>query len=155
MAAQQDAEQIDDSELVLRFPGEALTHDNKAHYRGRLQRRLLVNTCTGCGAWHHPPKPVCPQCWSSAVEATEVSGSGVIHLAVFLHQGPPAEGVDYSTPYPVVSVHLDDAPGTRFTSTVVGADNDDIAIGQRVRLDWTTRAGSPMPVFRIDGEVKK
>lgn len=141
---------VDDSELVHRFPGEAITHDNKAHYRGRLQHRLLINRCVACGTWHHPPKPLCPQCWSENVEATEVAGTGVIHLVVILHQGPPAEGVDYSTPYPVVSVDLDDAPGTRFTAAVVGAANRDIKIGRRVRLDWMTRAGSPMPVFRLD-----
>jgi uncharacterized OB-fold protein len=60
--------------------------------------------------------------------------------------------VDYSTPYPVVSVDLDGAPGTRFTAAVVGAANKDITIGRRVRLDWTTRAGSPLPVFRLETE---
>ncbi|CAB4364073.1 MAG: hypothetical protein F2681_08705 [Actinobacteria bacterium] len=49
------------------------------------------------------------------------AGNGTIHLAVFLHQGPPAEGVDYSTPYPVVTVELDEQPGLRFTGTPVPA----------------------------------
>lgn len=154
MAAEQVSQVVDDSELVLRFPGEVITHDNKAHYRGRLQRRLLINRCTDCGAWHHPPKPLCPKCWSWNIEPTEVTGAGVIHLTVMLHQGPPAEGVDYSTPYPIVTVDLDDAPGARFTAAVVGAQNSDVTIGRRVRLDWATRGGSPMPVFRIDSEEK-
>jgi uncharacterized OB-fold protein len=68
---------------------------------------------------------------------------------VFLHQGPPAEGVSYSTPYPVVTVELDEQQGLRFTSTVVGATNDDIRIGERVQLDWIERGGAPLPVFRL------
>jgi len=36
-----------------------------------------------------------------------------------------------------------------FTSTVVDAANEDIRIGAPVRLDWTDRAGVPMPVFAL------
>jgi uncharacterized protein len=142
---------ITDDDLVARFPGEPITHDNKAHYRGRLERRLLINRCGDCGTWHHPPHPVCPTCWSFDVVPAEVSGSGTIALAIFMHQGPPAEGVDYSTPYPVIAVDLDDAPDVRFTATVIGASNDEIVIGARVALDWRERHGSPIPVFRIEG----
>jgi uncharacterized OB-fold protein len=136
-------------ELVQLFPGEPITHDNAPHYRGRLRKELFVNRCHDCSTWHAPPKPVCPQCWSSNVIPTAVSGNGEIFMTVFLHQGPPAEGVDYSTPYPVVTVELEEQVGLRFTSTVVDADNDDIRIGRPVRLDWRERAGSPMPVFKL------
>ncbi|PXX01668.1 Zn-ribbon domain-containing OB-fold protein [Mycolicibacterium moriokaense] len=142
---------VSDEDLIARFPGEPITHDNKVHYRGRLQRRLLINRCAECGRWHQPHRPVCPHCWSRNVVATDVSGAGTIHLAIFLHQGPPAGGVDYSTPYPVVTVDLDDAPGVRFTATVVGPSPDRIVIGARVHLDWVQRGGSPMPVFRLGG----
>ena len=143
---------VSDDELVQRFPGEPITHDNAAHYRGRLRRELLLNRCGDCGRWHAPPKPICPDCWSPRVTAHPASGDGVIFMAIFLHRGPSAPGVDYSTPYPVVTVELDEQPGLRFTSTVVGADNDDIRIGAAVRLDWSERSGAPMPVFVLSGE---
>jgi uncharacterized OB-fold protein len=147
---------IADDELVARFAGHPLDRDSAAHYRGRLERRLLLNRCGSCGTWHHPPRPVCPSCWSTDVVATEVQGTGTIHLAVFLYQGPPAEGVDYATPHPVVTVELDEQPGLRFTSTVVGnpsssSVHEAITIGARVHLDWVERAGVPLPVFRLDG----
>jgi uncharacterized OB-fold protein len=138
-------------ELVQCFPGEPITHDNAAHYRGRLRRELLVNRCDDCGTWHAPPKPVCPECWSPDVTPTPVSGSGEIFMNIFLHQGPPAPGVDYSTPYPVVTVELEEQVGLRFTATVVDAGNDDITIGRSVRLEWRERGGSPMPVFVLTG----
>ena len=143
---------ISDAELVARFPGHPLDHDSAAHFRGRLEHRLLLNRCGACSTWHHPPKPICPSCWSADVAAEPVTGAGTIHLAIFLHQGPPAEGVDYATPHPVVTVELDEQPGLRFTSTVVGAPNDAITIGRRVSLDWIDRAGAPLPVFRLDDE---
>jgi uncharacterized OB-fold protein len=148
-----DAVDIGDDELVRRFPGEPITHDNRAHYRGRLREEMLINRCGDCGQWHHPPKPVCPACWSANVAPTPVSGSGTVHLAIFLHQGPAAEGVDYSAPYPVITVDLDDAPGVRFTSTVVDSSRDRIVIGAPVRLVWRRRHGSPMPVFTIEEEL--
>ena len=140
---------ITDEELVARFAGLPVDHDSAAHFRGRLDRRLLLNRCSACGEWRHPPRPICPACWSDEVVPTEVAGSGEIHLAIFLHQGPPAEGVDYATPYPVVTVELDEQPGLRFTSTVVGSSNADIRIGARVTLDWIERGGTPLPVFRL------
>lgn len=73
----------------------------------------------------------------------------MIFMAILLHRGPPAPGVDYSTPYPVVTVELDEQSGLRFTSTVTGADNDDIRVGSAVRLDWSDRLGAPMPVFAL------
>jgi uncharacterized OB-fold protein len=144
---------ISDEDLLARFTGYGVDHDTAAHLRGRLDRQLLINRCAACGHWHHPPRPVCPQCWSTDVAARPVAGTGTIHLAVFLHQGPPAPGVDYSTPYPLVTVELDEQPGLRFSATVVGAANDDIAIGRRVRLDWIERDGVPVPAFRLEEQA--
>jgi uncharacterized OB-fold protein len=144
---------IDDEALVGLFHAYSLDHDNKTVFRGRLDHELLIMRCRACGIWHEPPRPICPACWSKDVVATPVSGRGTIFMTIFLHQGPPAPGVDYSTPYPVVTVELEEQPGLRFTSTVVGAANDDIMIGAPVTLDWLDRDGVPVPVFRLATEA--
>jgi uncharacterized OB-fold protein len=144
---------ITDEELVARFGAFGVDRDTAAHYRGWLRRQFLVHRCDGCATWHHPPRPVCPVCWSTALTPTEISGRGTIFMTVFLHQGPPAPGVDYSTPYPVVTVELDEQAGLRVTSTVVGASNDDISIGRRVEFDGIERDATPMPVFRLAGDA--
>jgi len=139
----------DDAGLVERFPYARIDHDNKYMYRGWLDKRLLVNRCEDCAVFHHPPKPVCPRCWSSALRPTEVSGRGIVHLTILLHQGPPAPGVDYAKgPHPVVTVELDEQAGLRFTSTVVECPLEEVRIGLPVELDWVDRFGSPFPVFR-------
>lgn len=140
--------EVDDSDLLKRYPDVALDHVNKHFYRGLLDREVRLNRCLDCGYWHHRPKPVCPKCWSKNLQATAVDGTGTVYLLIFLHQGPPAEGVDYSTPHPVVTVELDEQEGLRFTSAVVGAGQDEIAIGDRVELDWIERAGRPFPAWR-------
>lgn len=138
-----------DEQLLEEFADYGVDHDSAAHFRGRLEHRLLINRCDDCATWQHPPRPVCSACWSTKVSAQPVSGNGTIYLCIFLHQGPPAPGVDYSTPYPLVSVELDEQPGLRFTATVAGSPNEDIAIGERVHLDWIERGGVPVPVFRL------
>ncbi|MFO0690553.1 MAG: zinc ribbon domain-containing protein [Myxococcota bacterium] len=143
------AEPVSDAALVERFPWVQVSHDNKHLFRGWLERRLLIQRCLDCRRFHHPPKPICPECWSGRVEPTEVSGRGVVHLAMFLRQGAPAPGVDYErSPHPVVTVELEEQPGLRFTSTVVDTPLDEIRIGLPVELVWIDRYGAPFPAFR-------
>ncbi len=138
-----------DADLVDRFVRVRVDHDNKAFYRGWLERRLLLNRCRACGRWHHPPKPICPECWSGDLEPTEVSGRGTVHLLILLHQGPPAPGVDYAAgPHPVATVELAEQEGLRFTSTVVGCPAREVQIGMPVELTWIERDGAPFPVFQ-------
>jgi hypothetical protein len=92
---------------------------------------------------------MCPACWSWNVEPTAVRGTGTIHLLILLHQGPPAPGIDYAAgPYPVAAVELDEPPGLRITTTIVGAPPQELAIGQPVELTWIERKGLPFPAFR-------
>jgi uncharacterized protein len=139
--------EISDDDVLAAYPDVRLDHDNKHHYRGLLQRRYLVNRCTGCRTWHAPPRARCPQCWSTAIEPTPLGGEATVELVTFLHQGPPAPGVDYSEPYPLVSARFDGVDGIRVSGTVVNAAKGDIAIGLRVRHTWVERDGKPYPVF--------
>ncbi|WP_374581465.1 Zn-ribbon domain-containing OB-fold protein [Frankia sp. CiP3] len=138
---------ISDIEVLERYPRTAVDHDNKYFYQGLLERKLLVNRCNACGRWHQPPRPICPSCWSRDITATEVSGEGVIHLLIFLHQGPPAAGVDYATPHPVAVVELAEQEGLRFSTTIVNADRETLRIGLPVTLTWIERDGNPFPAF--------
>jgi hypothetical protein len=142
------AQAITDDELLQRLPTTRIDHDNKELYRGWLQHELRLNRCTACGHWHNPPRPICPACWSTDVVATPVSGKGTVHLLIWLHQGPPVEGVGYEGGWPVATIELDEQPGLRYTSTVIDADRSEIAIGLPVELTWIEREGEPYPAFR-------
>jgi uncharacterized OB-fold protein len=139
---------VSDEELVSRFRDTWINHDNKEFYRGWLDHKLQLTRCHDCGYRRHPPKPICPRCWSSDVRPTEVSGRGTVHLLIRLHQGPPTPGLDYSTPHPVATVELEEQVGLRFTSTIVGCSPEAVHIGMPVELAWIERYGEPYPVFR-------
>lgn len=138
-----------DAELALRLQHLPVEPDTAEHFRGYLRRELLMNRCADCGRWHHPMRPMCPACWSWKVAPAPVRGRGTVYLVTLLHQGPPADGVDYArAPHPVVTVQLEEQDGLRFTGTIVGCAPQDVRIGMPVELTWIERGGSPYPAFR-------
>lgn len=138
-----------DAELVERLSHLPVERDTAEHYRGYLRRELVMNRCGDCARWHHPMRPMCPSCWSWNVVPTALSGRGTVHLFIALHQGPAADGIDYAqSPHPVVTVELEEQPGLRFTSTIVGCALAEVRIGMPVELAWIERNGSPYPAFR-------
>lgn len=149
MGTVSETETAADAELVERLAHLPVERDTAEHYRGYLRRELVLNRCADCGRWHHPMRPMCPACWSWNVLPTAVSGRGTVYLFIRLHQGPPADGVDYAqAPHPVVTVALEEQDGLRFTGTLLGCALEDIRIGMAVQLAWLERNGSPYPAFR-------
>ena len=143
---------ITDEELLRRLPTMRIDHDNKGLYRGWLDHELRINRCGDCGHWFHPPRPMCPSCWSMNIVPTAVSGRGTVHLLIRLHQGPPVEGVSYVDGWPVATIELEEQVGLRYTSTVIGADRATLKIGLPVELAWIEREGEPFPVFQPVGQ---
>jgi len=127
-------------ELVARFPDVRIDLDSRAWFEGLLEHRLLVNRCTDCGRWHHPPLPRCPGCWSSAVTATEVAGRGTVFSVV----GFPGAGDGDAVA--LVVVDLDEQDGLRLTTAWAG-DPAEARIGRRVVAVWPGSGASPFPAF--------
>jgi uncharacterized protein len=137
-----------DGEVFAAYPTAPITQHNIAHYRARLERRLLVNRCEECGRWHHPPRPMCPSCWSTVVNPQEVSGRGVIDLLTLLHVGAPAEGIDYGKGHLVGAVALEEQPSLRISAAIVDDSPGTVKVGTPVRLTWIVRSGAgPVPAF--------
>jgi uncharacterized OB-fold protein len=135
---------VTDAELAERFPGVPLDHDNKAQWKGFLDRRLLITRCGDCGHWFNPPHPMCPRCWSDRVGHHEVSGRGRVQWFTLLIGGQGDTTV-------AVVVELAEQPGLRVTSTVIGVPAGEVACDMAVELDWQDFEGAPIPVFRPVG----
>ena len=137
-------------ELLDAWPGVRIDHDNLAYYQGLLNQQLLLNRCDECAHWHHPPRPVCPKCWSSSVSATEVAGDGFVALVTILRQGGKRPGVDYTDGHPLVAIELDEQPGLRVTGTIINSAPSEIAVGDRVRVIWRDIEGrEARPDFEV------
>ncbi len=107
--------------------------DFEGFWKGIDDGYLAFQKCGSCGAWCHPPTPVCPDCHSLERTWQKVSGKGVVHSWVTYHDSPhPA----FEAPFTVVLVEL--AEGLRIVSNLVDVPLGDIEIGMPVVLTIET-----------------
>jgi uncharacterized protein len=125
-------------------PAPVLTEDNEAFWRAAADGRLVIQRCTNCSAYHHPPRPMCPVCHSLELRWADMAGTGFVYSYSLLdHPKHPA----FSYPVSAVVVELDE--GVRIVSNLVDIDPQDISIGLRVEVVFEPTAEDlAVPVFR-------
>lgn len=107
------------------------TPDELEFWRSGADGRLRVQRCNACRRWQHPPNPVCHHCLSREVSYEPVSGTGTVYSVTINHQ---PWFPHLAEPYAVIVVELDEQPGLRFLSRIVGTAVTDVEIGLRVRV---------------------
>ena len=114
-------------------------------WAGFAQRRMLLQRCTGCGAYRYPPAPSCASCLAPAHEWVEIAGSGkIVSWAIFHRQYLPA----YPAPYNVIAVQL--AEGPTMVSNLEGPVPQGSWIERDVELAWSEAAElGPLPRFKL------
>jgi uncharacterized protein len=135
-----------DEAVFATLPGVPITRDNIEHYRGLLERRLLLNRCLDCGYWIYPHRPLCPECLSWNVGATEVSGKARVFMFTLIHQERNPQD-RLQAPLPVAAIELNEQPGLRYLATIVNCPHDQIAIDMPIRLVWIDRDDFAWPAF--------
>lgn len=98
-------------------------------WEGTKEKELRLQRCKGCGAFLHPPRPMCPHCLSTESEWVPVKGKGKIYSWVTYYESPhPA----FKAPYAVVLVELEEGP--RIVSNMVDTKPEDLYIGMPVEV---------------------
>ncbi|HVU72866.1 MAG TPA: zinc ribbon domain-containing protein [Mycobacteriales bacterium] len=117
-----------------------ITHDTAEVWQGWQQRELRIAHCQACGTWVHPPRRICPECWSDDVHADVAGGTG--HLLAFSFPRPAPDATE-----PIVTgvVALDDAEGVRLLAPIVDCARDDVRTGMALSLTW---GDANVPQFR-------
>ncbi len=110
----------------------------EAYWAAAHDGRLLLKECRDCGKTHYYPRPLCPFCLSANTAWREACGAGEIYSWSVERRASP--------PYAIAFVTLPEGP--TLLTNIVDCDFDGLAIGQKVRLDFETREGQPVPVFR-------
>jgi uncharacterized OB-fold protein len=136
--------------LATTIPGEhvriAVNHTTEPFWEAAKQRRLEVPQCADCGSFRMPPTPFCPNCRSRAINWVELSGEATVYSFAVVHGFP---GMPDLLLLPAV-LDLPDAPGARLVSNIVDVAPADVAIGMRVRVDFSPIAeGWMLPIFRL------
>jgi uncharacterized OB-fold protein len=119
-------------------------------WEGCAQHRLIVQHCTRCGAFSHPPSPLCVKCGSREWDWVESRGRGEVFTYTIAHHAVhPA--VKDQVPYGIIVVRLDDCGGVLLTSNLVDAPVEALRVGLRVLLVWEDLAeGVALPRFVIE-----
>lgn len=130
-------------------PAPLLTEDNAFFWEAATAHRLVAQRCADCGRFRHPPRPMCPECNSLAVEIVELSGRGTIYSFSIIHH-PPSPFFEH----PVLAVLVELAERIRLVSNLIDVDPSTIQgtslIGERVEVTFVPTAGEQaVPVFRL------
>jgi len=121
-----------------------VTPQNEFFWTSGADGRLRFLRCSVCGTWVHPPTPVCPDCLSKDLAPAEVSGRATLATFTVNHQ-PWIPGFD--PPYVFAIVEIDDAPGVRLMTNIVGCEPDDVRIGMPVQVTFEHREDVWLPLF--------
>lgn len=106
--------------------------DTAGFFEAARRGELVVRACASCGAFLHLPRAYCRTCGSFDGHWQVVSGRGRLHSwTVVEHQVHPA----YSTPYTIVLVDVDEAPGVRYVGSIPGRPDLVDGMAMRVRFD--------------------
>lgn len=125
-------------------PQPRLDNDNRAFWTGGAEGELRIARCQDCGAFIHPPRPVCRDCLSDKVVPEVVAGTGVVDTFTVNYQKwyPGLE-----VPFVIARVALDGAPGVYLTTNIIGCPPEEVDIGDKVRVTFQQEGDVWLPLF--------
>ncbi|HIF11252.1 MAG TPA: Zn-ribbon domain-containing OB-fold protein [Sneathiellales bacterium] len=100
---------------------------------GLHQHRLLLQTCSDCGAVRHYPRPVCDQCYSMDYSWTEASGRGTVHSWTVSHH---AFHFSFKKDLPMVLALIDLEEGVRLNCRLTGIEPENLRAGLQVQVKF-------------------
>ena len=103
----------------------------QSFWEGCARGELLLQRCTDCGAYRHPPSPICPDCLSATHEWVPASGNATVYSFVVV-QHAFNRWFEDQVPYAVAVVELEEGP--HMLSNVVDVLPDQVTIGMKVRV---------------------
>jgi uncharacterized protein len=110
---------------------------------------LVLPRCPECESWQWYPGPGCPCGHTGEFEWCRVRGTGVLYTFTRVERAFLPGGT--GRPYTVALVELDDAPGVRLVTDLVGPGSDAPRIGARVTLSPSVFDTHTLPTFALVG----
>jgi uncharacterized OB-fold protein len=117
--------------------------------------RLVIQRCTSCRRYYHPPVGTCFECLTAPLVYEPVSGRGTIYSFTITHDArqPAFEAIQ---PFPVVVVELEEQAELFLLTNMPGTPLDAIRIGApvEVRFEELTE-GHAIPEFQLATEQSR
>jgi uncharacterized protein len=120
-----------------------LTPETEAYWTGGKDARLLIQRCTTCGLYQHPPLPLCPACRTETMEPTPVSGRGKVKTFTVNHQ-MWLPGL--AEPFVFAAVELEEQAELYVFSNIL-APAASVRIGMKVGVRFEQQEDVWLPLF--------
>ncbi|HVW42604.1 MAG TPA: Zn-ribbon domain-containing OB-fold protein [Amycolatopsis sp.] len=116
---------------------------------GARDHKLMIQRCSVCGTYQHPPDVVCHACLSFDLGAGEVSGRGTVYTYSMSNQAFHPSFAD-KLPYCIAVVELPEQPGLKLLTNVVDLPPDGVSVGDPVEVTFQDLGDDmALPVFRV------
>jgi uncharacterized OB-fold protein len=132
----------------VKRPLPMLTDQNRFFWTSGTDGKLRFLRCSECQNYIHPPAPVCDKCLSMEQEVVAVSGRATLAAVTVNHQMwiPTIE-----PPYVVGIVEIEEQDSVRLTTNIVKCDEEDLAIGMALEVEFEECEDVFLPMFRPAG----
>ena len=130
-------------------PLPQITPENEFFWTSGADGVLRFRRCAACGAFQHPPGPICRTCGSDDLAPEPVAGTGVVAgFTVNEHTWHPA----LPPPYIVAIVAIDEDPRVRLTTNLIDVPLSELAVGRRVEVRFEHVEDVWLPLFTLASE---
>jgi uncharacterized OB-fold protein len=119
---------------------------NRQFFQACAAGVVHLQRCNGCGAYRHPPRYYCPQCFSDGWSWQPVSGAGKVASWVTTHFSVDRAWAE-EAPYTTIVVELDEGP--RLLGAMRGLTEADLEPGLPVQLIGEAK-GEDFVFFWVD-----
>jgi uncharacterized protein len=120
---------------VIDIPRPDPRNEDDAQFWDALRAgEFRVQRCASCGAFRHPPRPICARCGSAERDWPIVAGTGEVWSFTVVHP-PTLPAFADRTPYNAVVVRLDE--GVFLVSNLLDCATSELTVGARVEVVLT------------------
>jgi uncharacterized OB-fold protein len=122
--------------------------DTMGFWDATARGELALCRCQECHSWQHPPVERCRRC-AGPTQFEAVRSDGTVFSFIVANRASVPGFADL-VPYAVALVELDEHPGVRLVSRLIGIDPADVRIGLRVAVEIEDLPGGGygLPVWR-------
>jgi uncharacterized protein len=125
-----------------------LTPETEAFWTGGKDNCLMIQRCTRCGHYQHPPLPLCSKCRTETVLPTVVSGRARVKTFTVNHQ-QWVPGLD--EPFVYAAVELEEQSELYVFSNIL-APPESVKSGMKVQVCFEHHEDVWLPMFAPVGE---
>lgn len=133
--------------MTVPRPLPALTADNRPFWTGGERGELLIEQCSACAYYIHPPTGFCPQCEGRDTAFVAVSGRGFVESFTINHRiwmpGLPDR-------YVLALVRIAEQADIRLVTNITGCDPGDVTFDMPVRVIFEEAEDLWIPLFEPD-----